>query len=83
MMKLQIGDLVYIKKEMPTCMSHFDKGKFAIITEIGMSNDYMTNISGWYPEDLLVLIKKNSNNKILKQLEICNDESEIEFEVIE
>lgn len=71
-MKLEIGDLVYISNEMPPWMSHFQKGKFAIITTVGNSYDYMTNIGGWYDINQLRLIKKNPNNNLLKKLESVN-----------
>jgi hypothetical protein len=74
-MKFEIGDLVYIQKEMPLWMKHFESGKFAIITGIGINNQYMTNIAGWYEEDQLHLIKRNPNNKLLKRLEISNEDT--------
>lgn len=68
-MKFEIGDLVYIKKKLPSYMSHFENGIYAIITDKGINNDYMTTISGWYPENTLRLIKRNPNTKLLKSLE--------------
>jgi len=67
-MKLEIGDLVYIKKDLPDSMSHFENDCYALITDVD-KNEYMTTISGWYPIKCLKLIRKNSNNNLLKKLE--------------
>jgi hypothetical protein len=71
MTPLDIGDLVKIKKKLPSCMSHFTANKRAIITEEGDQEDYEIFIEGegeaaWYPRDTLTLVKRGQGRLLRK-----------------
>lgn len=58
------GDLVLVAKDLPSYMSHFESGFYAIVMERS-GEDYMlkplndiNNIMGWYTKELLSLIKE-------------------------
>ena len=73
-MKFEIGDLVYIKKELPNYMSHFECDMYTLITDIKDDDLYGTTISSWYPSSTLKLIKRNPNIKLLKILESTKED---------
>jgi hypothetical protein len=71
MNKFNVGDCVYIKKELPKSMSHFlGRGKKALITGITHEHDsdgnpkhiysYSTTEGAWYPEETLELMARNN-----------------------
>jgi hypothetical protein len=70
--KFHHGDLVHIKAELPSCMSHFDKDQDAIVMYSDGSNSYGLMLikdgkeTAWYGDDNLVFIRKVSESFIKK-----------------
>lgn len=67
-MKFYIGDLVKVKRKMPSNMSHFVHGQLDIVATVNGHNVMLTNSGGWYPFEVLRLIRRNPNTKLLKRM---------------